>query len=487
MNVLDDLLFSQPKSALARGVAIAAVIALFAAGILHWVAFFDFGAMSFRGGSWPTEYAYYSVIQEAVRTWTVPYHIESGGREAQRFLATHETVASPQLLLLRYMSIGRFLVANTVLMYAIGFWGCLVIRRRYGLSLFSFAALSLLFHFNGYITAHLATGHTTWTGYFLMPFYCYYVLRLCDTNGNSARLDRRIALNLALALFVMNLQGSFRMYVWNVLFLGLVAAFNWKYFRSLAVAVVFSGLMSCFIVVADVITYLHGGHTFRTGYPTVGVLFRSFVAIEPIDVASPATLFHEVRWWEYDMFTGAIGLAAVIYLGIWLRLKPTRQAQGAEYRQLDWPMGVMTVFSLGAFYAPFATLLLPFLNSEGTPSRFLITPFLFLSIIACIRLNRLLGSSGAIATSLASVKWLSLAALIQTAFELATHSKTWAVRKWDAFSPGLEVVDITIAQRIDPLYQWTVQTSIAVSALSLIAWTYCYVGRGWPSQHSGEA
>jgi hypothetical protein len=77
MNVLDDLLFSQPKSALARGVAIAAVIALFAAGILHWVAFLDFGAMSFRGGSWPTEYAYYSVIQEAVRTWTVPYHIES--------------------------------------------------------------------------------------------------------------------------------------------------------------------------------------------------------------------------------------------------------------------------------------------------------------------------------------------------------------------------------------------------------------------------
>jgi hypothetical protein len=150
-------------------------------------------------------------------------------------------------------------------------------------------------------------------------------------------------------------------------------------------------------------------------------------------------------------------------------------------------MGVMTVFSLGAFYAPFATLLLPFLNSEGTPSRFLITPFLFLSIIACIRLNRLLGSSGVIATSLAPVKWLSLAALIQTAFELATHSKTWAVRKWDAFSPGLEVVDITIAQRIDPLYQWTVQTSIAVSALSLIAWTYCYVGRGWPSQHSGEA
>lgn len=482
MKFLHDLLFSHPKSPLASATTMAVLTVLFAAGVLHWAAFFDYGAMSFRGGSWPTEHAYYSVIQEAVRTWTVPYHIEPPMRQTPRFLAAHETVASPQLLLLRYMSIGNFIVVNTLLMYTVGFLGCLVIRRRYALSLFSFTLLYLLFHFNGYITAHLAAGHSMWNGYFLMPLYVYYVLGLCDLDERGPRIDDRIPLELALVLFVMNLQGSFRMYVWSVLFLVLVAAFNRKSRRPLAVAVAFSVLLSCFLVVANVMSYLNGRHEFLTGYPTVGVLVSAFVNIRPFHDAFPPALFFEVGWWEYDMFTGTIGLLAVVYLGVALRWKPREGLEGTEYRELDWPLALMAILSMGAFYAPLASLTLPFLNSEGTPSRFLITPFLFLLIISCVRLDRLLGRGRPNLLAWPASRWLLLTGLIQTGFELAAHSKAWAARMWDEYAPPFEAAAVSIVDRIDPVYEGTVEASIAVSALTLAVWTGRYAASMRPGR-----
>jgi hypothetical protein len=474
-SFLDDLLFSQVQSR-AAGIATVAVLAiLFAVGVVHWVLFFDGGTPSFRGGGWPNEHSYYSVLQQAVRTWTVPYHIEPAIQGTGRFLATHETVASPQLLLLRYTSIGSFVLVNTLLMFAVGFLGCLAIRRRYALSLFSFSVLCLLFLFNGHITSHLAAGHSMWNGYFLLPFYACCVLTLFDASGCGARADDRIPLKLALVLFAMNLQGSFRMYVWSVLFLALVAAFNRTHRRPLAVAIVFSALLSCFPAVPDVMFYLNGRHQFLTGYPTIGVLVQAFVTIRPVDADFAPALFYEVGWWEYDIFTGTIGLATVIFLGVCLRWRSAKELEGTEYRELDWPMAVMAVFSMGAFYAPFASLTLSFLNSEGTPSRFLITPFLFLLIISCIRLDRLLARARRRATSLTPVRWLLLAGLVQTAFELATHSKVWAVRRWDDFSPALEAVEFTIVHRADPLYEFAVQASMAVSALTLAVWTWRYV------------
>jgi hypothetical protein len=471
-SFLHDLLFSRPETPLPRGATRAVLAGLFAAGVAHWFVFFDAGEMSFRGGGWPTEHAYYSVLQEAVRTFTMPYHIEPPIQGTDRFLATHETVASPQLLLLRYMSVGDFIVANTVIAYAAGFWACLVIRRRYALTLLPFLLLWLLVNFNGYITARLAAGQSTWTGYFLVPFYCYYVLRLCDT-GATARVAERIALKLALVLFVMNLQGSFRMYVWHVLFLALVAAFNRKYFRPLALAATFSLLLSCAIIVVNLMTYLNGRHIFLTGYPTIAVLLQSFVSVEAFCGERPAAFFR-VGWWEYDIFTGALGLAAVIGLGVCLRWSPPAGIEGTEYRQLDWPIAVTTICSLGAFYAPVAVLTLPFLNSEGIPSRFIITPFLLLLIVSCIRLSRLLESGAMSSRSLTGLKLLSLVGVIETCFELAAHSKAWAVRRWDRFYPELETGCIALVNRTDPLYEWTVQGAIAVSAVSLIVWTAHY-------------
>ena len=484
LQFLEDLLFVPPDRPLARVATFVALMLLFGVGVGHWIVFFNFGEITFRSGDWPKEFLYYSVLQQALHTGTIPFHVDQVLQNTQRFLALPETVRSPQIVLLRFMSIGDFVVANTLVMYAAGFWGCLMIRRRYTLSLVSFSLLYLLFHFNGYITSHLATGHSMWNGYFLMPFYCYYVLRLCDTISRESPTDHRLPLKLALTLFAMNLQGAFHMYVWNVLFLGLVAVFNPKSVRSLAIAVFFSVMLSSFILLPAAITYWNADHVFLTGYPTIGVLIEAFVYVRRFDIdISPATaLVGDVGWWEYDMFIGVLAFAAVIYLGVWLRWRTpntlTGALEGTEYRPLDWPMVAMSVLSMGAFYAVIAFLPLPLLNTERVPSRFLITPFLCLLTIACIRLDRVLAAWGyaSARSPLSSVKWWMAAALIQTGFELASHSKAWSVDKWAIeFFDGDVDFDIRIVHLIDPMYQWTVQGSLVLSVLTLVVGIYWYV------------
>ena len=487
LQFLEDLLFVPPDRPPARVATFVALMILFAVGVGHWIVFFNFGELSFRSGDWPKEYLYYSVLQQALLTGTIPYHVDQVLQNTQRFMALPETVRSPQIILLRFMSIGDFVVANTLVMYAAGFWGCLVIRRRYALSLVSFSLLYLLFNFNGYITSHLATGHSMWNGYFLMPFYCYYVLRLCDALSGTSPGDHRLPLKLALTLFAMNLQGAFHMYVWNVLFLGLVAVFNTRLVRPLAIAVISSAMLSSFILLPAVITFWNADHVFLTGYPTIGVLIEAFVYVRRVDIeVSPATaLIGDVGWWEYDMFIGVLACAVVIYLGLWLRWRPpatlTGALEGTEYRSLDWPMAVMGVLSMGAFYAVLALLPLPLLNSERVPSRFLITPFLCLLMMSCVRLDRVLAAWGfaRVQSTVRPVKWLIAAALMQTGFELASHSKAWSVDKWPIQFPDGDVdFDISIINHIDPIYQWTVQGSLVMSVLTLVVWIYCYVRPG---------
>lgn len=479
MNSLTDLFFSRPDSSGHKAARTYALIAaMFLAGGVHWILFFDYGRIPFEGGDWPKEHLYYQVLQEAVQTGTVPYHVDQQIQTTHRFLALPEKVLSPQILLLRFLDVGQFVMANTLVMYAVGFWGCLVIRRRYGLSLVSFALLYVLFLFNGHITAHIAAGHSMWNGYFLMPFYCYFVLRLCETTAGSGEAGRRIPLLLALVLFVMNLQGSFHMYVWCVLFLALLAVFNREYVRPVATVVVFSVLLSLVRLLPAAITFWNSDRMFLTGYPTIGVLLAAFVSIQRVDADVAPALVGEVGWWEYDLFIGAIGLAAVLYLGIWLRWRAPEACrpslEGTRYRQLDWPMAVMSVLSLGAVYGAIAILPLPLVNSEANPSRFLIVPFLLLLTISCIRLDRVLTVRGALpAKTRSAFEWLILAGLIQTAFELATHSKTWAARNWARVHSGVELEpEIGILSVTDRFYEWSLYASLAVSSLTLMIWMY---------------
>lgn len=164
-GLLDRLVFHPPgNGGPSRLLSTCFLAFLFFLGVAHWIAFFDGANFSFRTYDWPEEFIYYSALRQAIEQRVLPYHTTVQLSGTTRFLGNPQILVSPQALLLSRMDAAHFVVLNTLLLYGAEFAGCLLLKRRYRLSLSSFTALFLLFSFNGCITSHLAVGHTIWTG-----------------------------------------------------------------------------------------------------------------------------------------------------------------------------------------------------------------------------------------------------------------------------------------------------------------------------------
>jgi len=91
------------------------------------------------------------------------------------------------LLLAANVSIGAAFLGNAVLSCSV-IVGLLLIRHRYRLGLAPFTLLFLLFNFNGFITSHLAVGHSMWFGYFLLSFAALFILEMLEEQSFAAAL-----------------------------------------------------------------------------------------------------------------------------------------------------------------------------------------------------------------------------------------------------------------------------------------------------------
>ena len=220
----------------------AGLAALFGLGVLHWLYVFGFltpgfPGMSFTVADWPKEVRYYVALQQALVDGRIPYYVSRSIQETRKFLANPEVPWSPDLLLLRFVGIEVFLVLKVLLWYAAGFCGLLLIRRRYALDLLPFTFLFLLFAANGHIVAHLAIGHSMWTGYFLLPFVFVHLMDILEDGSRTAPLK------LAFVFFLMLLQGSLHVFAWCVLLVVLAAAFRRRALKPLAVALAWTAAL----------------------------------------------------------------------------------------------------------------------------------------------------------------------------------------------------------------------------------------------------
>ncbi|HEV3203647.1 MAG TPA: hypothetical protein VGY77_04660, partial [Gemmataceae bacterium] len=161
---------------------------LYALGILHWVWFFNGGELTLQSFDWPKEVMFLEVLKDSLQEGRFPFHIQVSQHYQEefshlrngRFLGLPETTLSPQILLLPFMKLSRFILVHNLILYSLGFLGSLLIRKRYGISLIPFAVFFVLFNFNGYITSHLGAGHSMWSGYFLLPFVGLYILETLE-------------------------------------------------------------------------------------------------------------------------------------------------------------------------------------------------------------------------------------------------------------------------------------------------------------------
>ena len=476
---VDEIFFrGQYDSAHLKAINILALITLFLGGIGHWVLFYK--SISLNALDWPFPKGYYFALQKALTEYTIPYHtsnaLHSGA--GQKFLAIPETILSPQIVLLKFMSVAEFMLVNQLIVYSIGFLGCVAIKRKYKLSLFTFSFLFLIFNFNGYILSHISVGHYMWNGYFFLPFFCALILSLAEGD-----LSVRTAIKLAVALLFVIMQGSFHMYIWCLLFLGFIGISQKKYWRPILSTLLFTGLLCAFRLLPAIVTHHNLKRYPSEGYHTITDLLFSFTVIGKIGVFGES-------WWEYDAYIGILGFALIAYFGVLVYFRKESQFRDCQYRALDLPIALMVLSSVGLFYTLLARLPLPFFGAEAIVTRFIVIPLLMLLFISCIRLQQSLNTFEQ--TPLTRI--LSLAMLLQMAVEFKNHT-LYSVIMYNRIHDGLDTSGdnlllwrnvfntypnetlmpaVELINLADPFYKSVVNVSYLISILSLLALCFLF-------------
>lgn len=435
--------------------------ALFLLGGLLWGYILNWGDLRLTAHDWPRQYMYFVIQKQALTDGVVPWHISRYLYGTDAFLAIPEVIVSPQAGLLTHLPFGRFVVVNMLLLYAVGFVGCVLVGRRYRMSAVAFAFLFLLFNFNGHIVSHIAVGHQ-WYGWFFLPFFCLLVLRLAD---GDARLS--VSIGLAFVLLAIYLHASFHMMVWCLIFLGLVFVFCKGRRMAALWAVVFWALLAAFRWLPGVVALYGSGYSFRNGYPTLYDLFEAFVSIRDFTSPKIGGVFGEEGWWEYDIYIGMGALAALVFLGLVVRRLKSWRLEGLRYESLDGPLLAMFLFSLSYFYALIAWLPIPFANVERVSSRFMAVPFLFVLILACAR-------AGEAFERLAAWRWARWVALIgvaETALCLVNHASIWRVGALEETENVFVAADMAVRIVARPwgAYETALVTGGVISAAAAVS------------------
>ncbi len=439
-------------------------IGLTVGGALLWAYILNWGRINFLYSDWAEGMGHrLAFLQDAVRTGQLPLNMPDPSalrNITDRYLAIPDTIISPQVLLLKFMAPGTFVVANTLLLYAAGAWGLWRLARRYRWSPVVFTFVFLIFNFNGHITDHMVVGHIHWAGYFLLPWFVLLILQAVE-----AAPGWRWILKLDVLLLLVFLQGAFHLFVMALMFMGLLALTRRRLFAPLLKAGFLAGLVCAVRILPPALESGKFDLAFLSGFDSAFQLLSSTVDLK-LAVQSEvfrSTPLNPLGWWELDHYIGLVGLLFVGLLGVgmWVR----QQGQARRYRALILPSLVMTVLSIGRIYEPINRLGIPLLSSQRVSSRFFIFAMLFLLVLAGIHLQRLI-ESGRVS------RWARLGlvgALPVLANDLWQHEKLWRVAHLpDIFNARDVNLSLAyVANHPDPPYAAALIIGLAISLLTL--------------------
>lgn len=429
---------------------------LYLIGLLHWGYFLNWGKVPFDLHDWTQTGAYFSFLRQAALTNQLPLHIGSALSTTDRYLGRPDTLISPQAYLLRFLEPGLFTLVNLLILYSLGFVALILLKKRYSLAPAAFTALFALFNFNGHITAHYAVGHSEWIGYYFLPFFVLLILKIAE--GEKA--GWRWVLLIALTLFAITLQGAFHFFLWCLIFLLAWGVFTPKYLLPAVQAITFSLMLSLFRLLPPMVEFIGGGKGFISGFPTVTDMFAALVTLKyPAEaLAGP---FKSLGWWEVDTYIGLIGLAFLLYFGVyrtWRKQSPART--------LLAPIAVLTFLSIGQIYSVINHLPVPLADSERISSRFLVLPLVALILMAGFNFQEYLSEKGRRSPS---ERIFGLGLLILMAHDLFQHSRIWRVTNMYKLFPSTPVdIRANVINHPDPVYITALSAGAAATVLTLI-------------------
>jgi hypothetical protein len=440
-------------------------LALFAGGIALWGVFFQWGKFPVTFHDWADVTAprlYF--LKDAVTQGIFPLHISNTsalGGVTDRYFSIPDVFFSPQALALAFLSITNFVLFNQFLMYAIGFLGLLWFQRKFKLSAMAFTVLFLLFNFNGHVLSHFAVGHDTWGGYFLFPWFAMLVITLLEGERSWKWVAK-----LALLLFAMLLQGSFHQVVWCLIFLGFLALAARKQFLPLAMAAIFTVIVSLFRLLPPSLLVSQFGkdYPFMGGYPTVGDIWSSLTGIRlPGTYTYPPFVQKSLGSWEFDLYIGLLGAAFLVIFGGYFWWK--NRGEAGRYNALALPLVAVMILSIGDVYQLVRALHIPLLDGERVSSRMISLPFVFLAILATVEFQRWLNR-----VRFSTPIYIGqLAVLFIGAADLYRNFNAWILPNTHTgfnFTPVIPSEWFAVA-RVDPLYDRTLIVGAAGSLLGI--------------------
>ncbi|MCL4561162.1 MAG: hypothetical protein M1281_11160 [Chloroflexi bacterium] len=402
-------------------------------------------------------------LQDALKQGVLPLHISDPltlGGVSDCFLSIPDQILSPQILLLLFMSIGKFVLVDVLLLYTVGFLGLLWFRRKYSLSWFSFTLLFGLFNFNGQILGHLSIGHLTWGGYFLFPWFAALVISFIEGDHSWKWIAK-----MSLLLLAILLQGAYHQYVWTLIFLFFLAFANRRYILPIAGTLGLSILVNAFRILPPFLLLGSFNNAYVGGYLTFTDIWKAMIErMQPGSVIITSLNAQPVKAWEVTLFVGLAGAIFMVIFGLyrWLR--------GREGKILYWelilPLTGLFLFSFDRIYRYVRYLPLPILSGERVADRFLTLPFFFIMILAAIELQRWLNQPhrnqvilriGAIGLFLAGSQdlWLNL--------------KSWTPRSVSNHMPSFafKLENWFVVNHADPSYTTILIVGALISLISI--------------------
>ena len=432
---------------------------IYIAGICFWIYFFNGGSITFLSNDWSKEYTYYSILKQALITHTIPYNISQQIQGTDRFLANPETNIFPSILLLPFLSIGKFILLHILIMYSFGYFGCLMLLRKYNLSLLPFLFLFSLYNFNGYIISHLSAGHSMWSGYFLLSIFFYLVFEMIEKDGNSFT-----SIKLAFILVIILTAGAVHLYIFCLMLLFLIAILNWKYTKSFIYSIGLSLILGLYRLAPAFFAFKNYKPSCKSGFNTPINFITALIAIKPITTFRVVNSF-TIGCWEYDIYISIIGVLFLLTFGIYFSFRNYKDFN-QSFKVLLIPLIIIFILSIDNVYGFVTSFLFSILQFERMPTRFIIIPLVFLFIISSIQMQNVLNSSNnkRIMVMFFYVFFIMLGTL------LIEHSIVWQLKPLEKYlinnNPYLSKVRIINVH--DILYKNFIQISFIISFISLI-------------------
>ncbi len=439
---------------------------LYGLGLALWGYLLEWGRIPFGLHDWAHGTGHrLAFLQNAARGLRLPLHMPDGSALSNitdRFISVPDTILSPQVFLLRYVSLDTFVVINVAMLYSIGFLGLLMLSKKLRLSGFTFGVLFFLVCFNGHITDHVVVGHLHWVGYYLLPLFVLLVIEAIESQPGWAWTTK-----MGLLLFGIFLQGAFHLFVMSLMFLGFLALGSWRLLRPVITSSIAALLLSLGRILPAALVVGEFDNKFLSGFTSAGQLLASLVEIR---IASPNealthTPLSPLGWWEIDHFVGVLGLGFLVIFGLVLGARNSQRRR--LLAELALPMGAMAFLSVGRVFKLVNMTGIPLLASERVSTRFFVFAILFLLVLSALNLQDYLGEN-APGTG-RQLGFLALLGLI--AHDLWQHIKLWRVRAMYGLFPN-RYVDFSgefIANHPDPPYELALAVGWGVALATLIA------------------